>query len=169
MIKGFVIIGLLISLNFAIAQPCIKFCNYTNGTWKTYKAGDKITMILKNNNHEMKFVIAYIYDSGLVTTSNQHVLYKDILALSYGSSSYLFLCYYISMYFVSCPFILADKTAPFYVSDIPLRLSISAIDIALGTYVLYKLNIRNGFRKLCKLDKRSYEIKYFRDISLIGK
>ena len=73
------------------------------------------------------------------------------------------------MYFVSAPFILADKTNPYYASDIPLRLSISAIDIALGTYILYKMKIQNGFRKVCKLDKRNYEIKYFRDISLVGK
>ena len=165
--KWLTIFGLLFSFNCVFAQPCIKFYNYENGTWKIYKPNDKIFLILKNKNHEMKYVIATINDTGFVTTSNQNILYKDIIALSYGSRSHNYLCYYLLMDFASLPFILADKTTPYYVSEIPLRLSISAIDIALGTYVLYKLNIRNGFRRVCELDKKMYEIKYFRDISLV--
>jgi len=123
--KMLVIIGILISFNFALAQPSFKFCNYTNGTWKTYKAGDKIALILKNDYREMKCVIGSISDSGFVTTSNQNILYKDIIALCYGSRSHNYLCYYLLIDFASLPFILADKTTPFYVSEIPLRLSIS--------------------------------------------
>ena len=34
--KWFIILGLLLSFNWVISQPCIKCYNYMNGTWIIY-------------------------------------------------------------------------------------------------------------------------------------
>lgn len=165
--KWLTIFGLLFSFNCVFAQPCIKFYNYENGTWKIYKPNDKIFLILKNNCREQQFKIFSISDSGFESTTNRFISYKEIEAISYGTASHDFLCYYLLIGFVALPFAFADKTTPYYISNIALRLSISAIDLTLGTYVLYKMQIQKGFRIIHKIDMVQYGMKYFNDISLV--
>ena len=164
--KWLIIFGLLISFNEVFAQPCIKFSNYVNGTWQIYKPGDKIALIFKNSGHEQRFKIFSVCDSGFQSTDNHFILFKEIEAFCYASASHQFLCDYILINFIGLPFSLADQTTPVYVANIALRISISVLGIGLGTYVLYKLQIQNGFRRVYKLDQGKFAMKYFSDIKL---
>ena len=87
--KWLTIFGLLFSFNCVFAQPCIKFYNYENGTWKIYKPNDKIFLILKNNCREQQFKIFSISDSGFESTTNRFICKPSATAvLQYIKSGY---------------------------------------------------------------------------------